>query len=92
MLLKQKGGTVGDSPQTRLAKAMYVLHINNMGERVCLCFDRHGPCWVPAWCVRPALTKLQVPGKQQTTAKDPEGPAETSEDILSDHVNCFDGK
>ncbi|XP_050769020.1 uncharacterized protein LOC127027376 isoform X2 [Gymnogyps californianus] len=52
----------------------------------------HGPRWVPARCVQPALTKLPVPGKQQTTAKDPEGPAETSEDILSDSANCFDGK
>ena len=58
---------------------------------VCVLTD-HGPCWVPAWCVQPAFTKLQVPGKQQTTAKDLEGPAETLEDILSDSVNCFDGK
>ena len=142
MLLKQKGGTVGDSPQTRLAKAMYVLnhlsftphtetpvmlyHFHSLGEvsqqtlrdknvpvmvksllngkwegpftlitwgrgYACVLTD-HGPRWVPARCVRPALTKLQVPGKQQTTEKDPEGSAETSEDILSDSANCFDGK
>jgi len=44
-----------------------------------------GPKWFPARCVEPALKK------QQATTKDPEVPAEASEDILSNNT-LFDGK
>ena len=44
-----------------------------------------GPKWFPAKCIKPALDK------QQATTKDPEEPAEASEDILSNNT-LFDGK
>jgi len=44
-----------------------------------------GPKWFPVKCIKLALDK------QQPTTKDPEAPAEASEDILSDNAP-FDGK
>jgi len=44
-----------------------------------------GPKWFPAKCIKLALDK------KQATTKDPEAPAEPSEDILSDNT-LFDGK
>jgi len=44
-----------------------------------------GPKWFPAKCIKPALDK------QQTTTKDPEAPAEASEDTVSNNT-LFDGK
>ena len=50
------------------------------------CVSTHlGPKWFPAKCIKPTLDK------QQATTKDPEAPAEASEDILSDNA-LFDGK
>jgi len=53
-------------------------------EYACVSTDV-GPKWFPAKCIKPALDK------QQATTKDPEAPAEASEDILSDNT-LFDGK
>jgi len=39
-----------------------------------------GPKWFPVKCIKPALEK------QQTTTKDPEAPAEESEDILNNNT------
>ena len=56
-----------------------------MGRRYACVSTDEGPKWFPAKCVKLALDK------QQATTKDPEAPAEASEDILNNNT-LFDGK